>query len=106
MLQYVYVDKDSHLRHDVVTCMSHSRRGFRLDIGFIDYINKQLVITLNYSAIADIHTLKSPEHTLSLIVFTSSCLVTASYNTYSSASGLKSSLNGGSLPTEHSCNSN
>jgi hypothetical protein len=33
-------------------------------------------------------------------VFTSSCLVTTSNNGYASASGLKSSLNGGSLPTE------
>jgi hypothetical protein len=33
-------------------------------------------------------------------VFTSSCLVTASNNGYSSASGLKSALNDGSLPTE------
>jgi hypothetical protein len=34
------------------------RRGFGLDIGFIDHFNAQLVITLNYSAIADLHILK------------------------------------------------
>jgi hypothetical protein len=30
----------------IVTCMSDSRRGFGLDIGFIDHFNTQLVITL------------------------------------------------------------
>jgi hypothetical protein len=29
-----------------------------LDIGFIDHFNPQLVITLNYSAIADLQTLQ------------------------------------------------
>jgi hypothetical protein len=38
--------------------MSDSRRGFGLDIGFIDHINTQLVITLNYSAIPKLHTLQ------------------------------------------------
>jgi hypothetical protein len=37
-------------------------------------------------------------------VFTSSCLITPSDNSYSSASGLKFFLNGGSLPTAYSCN--
>jgi hypothetical protein len=62
------------------------------------------VITLNYTTIADFHTLQVtvmhtkffPAHS----VFTSSCLVTASNNGYSSASGIKSSPNGYSLPTE------
>jgi hypothetical protein len=40
-----------------VTRINESRRGFGLDIGFIDYINTQLVITLNYNAIASFHTL-------------------------------------------------
>jgi hypothetical protein len=31
---------------------------FGLDIGFIDHLNIQLVITLNYSSIADLHTLQ------------------------------------------------
>jgi hypothetical protein len=43
---------------NVVTCMSESRRGFRLDIGFIDHFNPQHIITLNYRAIADLHTLQ------------------------------------------------
>jgi hypothetical protein len=30
---------------------------FGLDIGFIDHFNIQLIITLNYSTIADLHTL-------------------------------------------------
>jgi hypothetical protein len=38
--------------------MSDSRRGFGLDIGLIDHCNTQLVITLNYSAIADFHALQ------------------------------------------------
>jgi hypothetical protein len=38
--------------------MSDTQRGFGLDIGFINYFNTQFVITLNYSAIADLHTLR------------------------------------------------
>jgi hypothetical protein len=38
--------------------MSDSRRGFGLDIGLIDHFNSQLVITFNYSAIADFNTLQ------------------------------------------------
>jgi hypothetical protein len=38
--------------------MSESQRGFGLDIGFIDHFNPQLVITLSYRAIADLHTLQ------------------------------------------------
>jgi hypothetical protein len=41
-----------------ITCMSDCRRGFGLDIGFIDHFGTQLVITLNYSTIADFHTLQ------------------------------------------------
>jgi hypothetical protein len=52
--------------------------------------------------ISTIH--QSPQHPLSLFpaccVFTSRSLVTASNSGDSSASGLKSSLNGGSLPTD------
>jgi hypothetical protein len=84
-----------------VTCMCDYRRCFGLDIGFINQFNTQLVITINYSAIVDFHTL--PNHAKSLQarnVFTSSCLVTGSNNNYSSVSVLKFSPNGGSLPTE------
>jgi hypothetical protein len=35
-----------------------SGRGFALDIGFIGHFSTQLVITLNYSAIDDFHTLQ------------------------------------------------
>jgi hypothetical protein len=84
--------------------MSVSWQGFRLDIGFIDHFNTQLVITLNYSAIAHLHTLQFTfTHSKSFqtrSVFTSICLVTASNYGYSSASELKSSLNGSSLPIE------
>jgi hypothetical protein len=45
---------------DVLSCchdLCVYRRGFGLDIGFIDRCNVQLVIALHYSAIADSHTL-------------------------------------------------
>jgi hypothetical protein len=83
--------------------MSDYRRDFGLDIEFIDHFNTQLVITLNYSAIANVHTLQiTRAHAKPFparSVFTSSCLVRASNNGYSSASVLRRSLNGGSLPT-------
>jgi hypothetical protein len=41
--------------YDTVTRMSDSRRSVRLDIRFIDHYSAQLVITLNHSAIADLH---------------------------------------------------
>jgi hypothetical protein len=75
--------------------------GFGLDVGFIDHFNTQFVITLNYSAIANLHTLQNHAKSFPVRgVFTSNCLVTASDYGCSSASGLKSSLNGSSLPTE------
>jgi hypothetical protein len=69
--------------------MSNYQWSFGLDIGFIYHFNTLLVITLNYSSIADLHTL--PNHAKSspaCRVFPSSCLVTASNNGYSSASRL------------------
>jgi hypothetical protein len=39
----------------IVTYMSDSRQDFGLEIVFIDHFNTRLVITLNYSAIADLH---------------------------------------------------
>jgi hypothetical protein len=50
------------------------RRGFGLDIGFIDNFNTQLVITFNYSAIADLHT---PQITIILFQPSVSSLVVA-----------------------------
>jgi hypothetical protein len=44
--------------HHIVTCSSDSRRDFGLEVGFINHFNTRLVITINYSAIADIHTLQ------------------------------------------------
>jgi hypothetical protein len=38
--------------------MSDYRRGFGLEIGFIDHINTRLVTTINYSTIAYLHTLQ------------------------------------------------
>jgi hypothetical protein len=89
-----------------------SREGVTLD-GVLDWIldlwstSTQLAVTLNYSAIADLHISQiAITHAKSFPARSviSSCLVTASNNGYSSASVLKSYLNGGSLPTEHSCN--
>jgi hypothetical protein len=89
--------------------MRNYKWGYRLDIGFIDHFNTQLVITFNYSAILNIHTLQNirayTKPLPAFNVFTSNCLVMASNNVYSSASGLKSFLNGGSLLTACSCSS-
>jgi hypothetical protein len=37
---------------------SDYRRGFQLDIGFIDHFTTQLVTTLNYSAIVNLQILQ------------------------------------------------
>jgi hypothetical protein len=39
--------------------MSDSRRGFGLEIGFIDHFNTRIVTPFNYSAVANFHTLLS-----------------------------------------------
>jgi hypothetical protein len=89
--------------------MNDSQWDIGLDIGFIGHFNIQLVITLDYSTIANFHTLQitraHAKYFPACSVFTSNCLVTDSNTSYSSASGLKSSLNGGSLPTLNSYSS-
>jgi hypothetical protein len=76
--------------------------NFGLEIGFIDQL--WIVATLNYSAIAKFHTLQitraQAKSCPACSVFTSSFLATSFNNGYSSTSMLKSSLNGGSLPTD------
>jgi hypothetical protein len=43
--------------------MSDSRRGFGLEIGFIYHFNTRIVTTINYSAIAHLHTSQiTPAH--------------------------------------------
>jgi hypothetical protein len=78
------------------------RRGSGLAIGFIDHFTTQIVTTLNYNAIANLHNSQlTRTHAKSFpacIVFTRHFLVTASSNGYSSASALKSPPNGSSLP--------
>jgi hypothetical protein len=44
--------------HYIVTCMSGSRWGFGLEVGFIDHFNTRLVTTFNYSASAYFHILQ------------------------------------------------
>jgi hypothetical protein len=72
--------------------------------GYTDHFNTQLITTRNYtrSVIADLHTLQITVTHAKVFssVFASSCLVTVSNNGQFYASGLRSSLNGGSLPTE------
>jgi hypothetical protein len=64
--------------------------------------NTQIIIALNYNAIADVHILQIPRAHAKFFPacseFTSSCLLTVSNNYYSSASVLSFFLNGGSLP--------
>jgi hypothetical protein len=90
--------------YNIVTYMNDYRWGFGLDIEFVDHFSTHFVITHNYSTITDFRISQvARPHVKSFpvrIVCTSSCLVTASDNGYSSASGLKSSLNGASLPAE------
>jgi hypothetical protein len=86
--------------------MSDCKQGFGLDTGFIDHFNTQLVIPLNYSAIANFHTLnKSLVHTLSLFKFAVSSLVVAWSWLLTMAIPLlpgSSPVSGGSLPTAFS----
>jgi hypothetical protein len=67
-----------------------------LDFRFLDHFNTQLVITLNYSAIANFHNLQiTRAHAKSFPacnVFASSCLVTVYISGDSSAAPSKSSL--------------
>jgi hypothetical protein len=81
-----------------------SRRSFGLDIGFIHHLHKQQGTTSNYNAIDNLHISKiTTAHSKSFPAccdFTKRCLVTAYNSRDSSDSALKSSLNGGSLPTD------
>jgi hypothetical protein len=67
---------------------SDSRRGFELNIGFIDFFSTRLGTTSNYSAIANLHTLQittAPAKPFpACCVFTSHSLVTDSNSGHSS----------------------
>jgi hypothetical protein len=102
VLEMILIGFQSHLwfYYYCYIVWSDYRRGFVLDIGFIDYL--QVVTTNNYNTIAISTqykiTLSFPAHN----VFSGSCLVTAFDNGFSSAPGFKSSPKGGSLPTDYS----
>jgi hypothetical protein len=72
------------------------RRGFGLEIGFIDHFNTRIVTTLNYSAIANLHTLQittaRPKPFQSAAVSTSRFPVTDLNNAVSSTAPNNSSL--------------
>jgi hypothetical protein len=73
--------------------MSDYRRGFGLDVGFIDHFNPQLVIQFNFSANADFHTLHFTRvYSLVSHSVIRRFLVTASNSGDSSACALTSSL--------------
>jgi hypothetical protein len=59
LFSYTHLDQNINVAMFpyIFTRMSDSQRGFGLDIGFTDHLNTQLVTTLNYSAIANFHTL-------------------------------------------------
>jgi hypothetical protein len=94
-------EEPSTLIHKVKILSRDSGRGFGLSIGFIDHFNPQLVTPFNYSTIAYLHTLQNHAKSFPVrSVFINSCLVKASNNGYTFASGLKSPLNGSSLLTD------
>jgi hypothetical protein len=71
--------------------VSDSRRGFGLEIGFVEHFHTRLVTTLNYSAIGDLHTLQiTVAHAKS--AFSSRFPVTDLNNGHSSTVPTKSSL--------------
>jgi hypothetical protein len=80
----------------IVTCYSDYRWGFGFEIGFVDHFNTRIVITFNYSATADFHTLQiAAAHAKSFqsaAVSTSRSLVKASNSGDSSTAHTKSSL--------------
>jgi hypothetical protein len=78
--------------------MSDYRRGLDWWLDFTDHFNTQLVITINYSAIADLLTLqttKTHAKSFKYAVFISRSLVTAS-NSGDSAASVHTSLPAGS----------
>jgi hypothetical protein len=81
MCMYVYIY--------IVMWQSDYRRGFGLEILFIDYFNTRLVTTLNYSAIADLHTLQNTKSA----VFPRRSPATVSNSGGSTAPALTSLLN-------------
>jgi hypothetical protein len=93
-----------HVQKHSITSICDYRRRFGLDIGFIDHSYTRLLSISNYSAPANLHnsqiTTVYAKSYPAFSFFTRRFLVTASNNGDSSASALKSSLNGGSLATD------
>jgi hypothetical protein len=84
--------------------ISDYRRGLGLVIGFIDHLCTQLGTTSNCSSIAILHNLQiitaQAKYYPTSCVFSSHSLVRTSNSGDSSASAVKSSLNGASFITE------
>jgi hypothetical protein len=60
----------------IVMCTSDSRWGFELETRFIDHFNTQIVTTLDYSAITNVHTLQlTVTHILVFSVLHSSLVI-------------------------------
>jgi hypothetical protein len=102
-MQRTHIGRKSKCKN-TVTNVGDYRRGFGLDIGFIDhytYNSERQVITapplISTFYKSSQHT---PESFPACCVCTSRSLATASNNGDSSASVLKSSLNGGFPPTD------
>jgi hypothetical protein len=89
----VYISRDYHpfYQYPIVTCMSDSRWGFGLEIGFIDHL--QAVTTNNFNTIANFHNLQiTTTHAKSVFcVFIRPSMVTACNSADSSTAPTKSS---------------
>jgi hypothetical protein len=92
----------NHIGNYIATCMCVTIDGVWIG-EYIDHFTTRFVITNNYNAIANLHTLQitaaNTKSSRACNVFTRRFLVTDFNTGYSCDSGLKSCLNGGCLPT-------
>jgi hypothetical protein len=103
---YQYTIKWRDIRKAILSRVvwSYFRRRFGLDIGFIYHLYTRLGTTNDYSATINLHkwqiTTQHSKPFTDSCAFTSRSLVMSSNKGVFSASALKPSLSGGSLPTE------